>query len=174
MKRITEIAHSLICDDLCHTAIDFTCGNGYDTLYLAKCFECVHAFDIQEEAIKNAEKRCEDYGNISFHLDSHAKAKEYVSSFDFGIFNLGYLPSGDTSITTNANEVIEALDKMLPLLSINGRIVLVLYPGFEQGKKEAELVEEYVNHLHSKQYDCLKIQPCNKVASPYILVIEKH
>ncbi len=173
MKKITEIAHQLANEGKHDVAVDFTCGNGYDTQYLSEHFTCVYAFDIQEEAIVQAKKRCLN-DNVSFHLCSHEKANEYVSSFDFGIFNLGYLPKGDQSITTQPDTVIQALENVLPLLTKLGRLVMVLYPGFQQGEVEAKQVEAYISKLPSKEYDCLKIQPFNKQSSPYILLIEKH
>ena len=93
MKKITEIAHDLLFVKQNDCAVDFTCGNGFDTKFLASHFKEVYAFDIQEQAILNSKTFCADYHNIQFVLDSHKNVKKYVTSMDAGIFNCGYLPS---------------------------------------------------------------------------------
>lgn len=173
MKKITELAQDLVLTDKRDIAIDFTCGQGFDTLFLAEHFKRVVAFDIQEEAIKQSEERVSNYDNVEFHCVSHDRFDEYVESLDAGIFNLGYLPHGDTSITTKADHVITALDKATKRLCINGRIVVVCYPGFEQGLKESNEVELWLTNLPSKQFDVTHISLVNRKNAPYILLIEK-
>ena len=52
------------------------------------------------------------------------------------VFNLGYLPGGDKSITTNGHSTISAIEQLLELLKENGLIVLVVYHGHPEGKTE--------------------------------------
>lgn len=172
MKKITEIAHDLLLECQKECAVDFTCGNGYDTQFLSTQFHKVFAFDIQKCAIENTKKRCNSE-NVECILDSHANAHKYIPSFHAGIFNCGYLPHGDENITTSSNTVIPSLENVLPLLEVKGRIVIVLYPGFEAGNKEAMEVEKYVTSLSGKIYDVCKIQVLNRNNVPYILMIEK-
>lgn len=173
MKKITEIAHDLLLEKKGNCAIDFTCGNGFDTYFLAQHFNCVYAFDIQASAIENTRERCSDYTNVHCILDSHANIKQYVSGFNAGIFNCGYLPHGDTTITTEADSVIKALNEALTILEKEGRIVVVLYPGFEAGEKEAMLVEDYLSSLSGKHYDVYKQVVLNRNKVPYIICIDK-
>lgn len=60
--------------------IDGTCGNGYDTLFLARLARKVYAFDIQELAIENTKERMKRnrIHNVEFILDSHANVDKYV------------------------------------------------------------------------------------------------
>lgn len=174
MKKITELTHDLLLETNGSIAIDFTCGNGFDTYFLANNYQQVYAFDIQKIAIDTAKNKCSEFNNISFILDSHANVNKYVDNFDAGIFNCGYLPHGDTSITTTSSSVIDALNNCLPNLNSKGRIIIVLYPGFEQGAKEAIEIEQYVNNLSSKTYDVFKIQITNRNHVPYIIGIDKH
>lgn len=177
MKKIVDLAHDFLSEVLTSedTAIDFTCGQGYDTCFLAAHCKHVYAFEIQQEAIKLTHKALvEGSLNAELILASHVAADQYVSKFKAGIFNLGYLPHGDKTITTQAAEVLEALDKMLPLLSVGGRIVLVLYPGFDHGMKESDEIETYCEKLPSKYYDVTRIQLTNRNAAPYLLLIDKH
>lgn len=174
MKKTTDLAHNLLLEISGNIAIDFTCGNGFDTYFLASNYSKVYAFDIQQIAINNAKERCKAFNNIEFIHDSHANVNNYVNNFDLGIFNCGYLPHGDTNITTSSNTVIKALDNALNILNTKGRIIIVLYPGFDQGEKEAQEIEQYVNKLESKKYDVFKIQIINRHKVPYIIGIDKH
>ena len=67
MKKITELAQDLLITDRRDCAIDFTCGQGFDTLFLAQHYRNVEAFDIQEEAIRQSKERTKEYSNITFH-----------------------------------------------------------------------------------------------------------
>ncbi len=97
------------------TAIDFTCGQGFDTCFLAAHCQHVFGFDIQMEAIKLTKQAlAERKLSAELILASHAEAADTVDQFKAGIFNLGYLPHGDKTITTQPLEVISALDQMLP------------------------------------------------------------
>ena len=173
MKNICETAHDLLKEMQGECAVDFTCGNGFDTYFLASHFQNVYAFDIQESAIENTKKRCAEYENVHYILDTHANVDQYVESIDVGIFNCGYLPHGEKTIFTNAESVLLALEKALSLLKKKGRIILVLYPGFMEGKKEALEVENYVQKLSGKHFDVCKIQVLNRNHVPYILMIDK-
>lgn len=173
MKKITEIAHDLLLERKKICAVDFTCGNGFDTAFLAEHFDCVYAFDIQEQAILNTKEKCQRFPHVQCILDSHENIRQYVQSFDAGIFNCGYLPHGDTCITTDAEKVKYALCEALDLLSKEGRIVVVLYPGFLEGEKEALEVEAFVSSLSGKKYDVMKYQVLNRNKVPYILCIDK-
>ena len=51
MKKITELTHDLLLETNGSIAIDFRCGNGFDTYFLANNYQQVYAFDIQKIAI---------------------------------------------------------------------------------------------------------------------------
>lgn len=178
MKKIVEMAHDYLKEVLKKESIsvDFTCGQGFDTLFLAQNSQQVFAYDIQKEAIDQTKKILEENhcNNVVLLHKSHEYINEDVLSFDAGIFNCGYLPHGEPTITTNGATIIQTLQKALALLTSKGRIVLVLYPGFVSGKEESEQVENYCIQLPSKQYDVGKIEMLNRKNCPYIIVIDKH
>lgn len=177
MKKIVDLAHDFLGEVLKHedTAVDFTCGQGFDTCFLAAHCQKVYAFDIQQEAIMQTKQALEEHGlTAEVILASHAEANQYIHTFKAGIFNLGYLPHGDKTITTKADEVITALEKTFRLLMNGGRIILVLYPGFEHGYHESDEVEKYCAKLPSKFYDVTRIQLTNRNHAPYLLIIDKH
>ena len=56
MKKVVDIAHDILKNINIENGIyaDFTCGNGYDTCFLASLekVQKVYAFDIQKEALQ--------------------------------------------------------------------------------------------------------------------------
>ena len=178
MKKITDIAHDFLLEAINEKsiAVDFTAGQGYDTLFLANHAQKVIAYDIQLEAVTQTKALLEEHHcqNAVLLHKSHERVNEDVECFDIGIFNLGYLPHGNENITTDGDTVIRTLKKALNLLAGKGRIVLVLYPGFEAGKKESEQVEAFCAQLPSKQYDTAKLIMTNRKNCPYMMIIDKH
>ncbi|ULG71366.1 tRNA (mnm(5)s(2)U34)-methyltransferase [Macrococcus brunensis] len=158
--------------------VDATCGNGNDTLYLAgKVSENghVYAFDIQDAAIQNAKEKTKDYSNITFIQDGHEHVSNYVTdTISCAIFNLGYLPKGDKSITTLPATTIEAINALFKLLKPGGMIILVIYPGHAEGQIEKEEVLKFLYEFdqelaHIVQYGFIN----QKNNPPFICAIEK-
>ena len=65
--------------------VDATAGNGHDTVFLARLVGPsgqVHAFDVQEEAIRATRERLEKEGlltpSVRLHLASHDRLAELV------------------------------------------------------------------------------------------------
>ena len=159
--------------------IDATCGNGNDTVFLSNLVGDegkVFAFDIQKEAIANADNRLKEAGckNVSLILDGHESVFKYVDSeISAAIFNLGYLPGSDKTITTNGETTWKAVLDMLSLLKIGGVIILVIYHGHEDGKVERNHIEKSIETLDIKETSVLKYEFLNKSSAPYVIVIEK-
>lgn len=155
--------------------IDATAGNGNDTLYLAEKFPCsiVTAFDVQEQAIENTKKRCAHLNNVQYVLDSHANVDLYASEgVGLAIFNLGYLPNADKSITTRADSTIESVTKILPMLKVGGAIVITLYRG-ETNLAETELVMEYLRTINKDFYIVSMYDLINLKGNPFNVIIER-
>ena len=89
-------------------AVDFTMGNGHDTVFLSKTAGPegkVYAFDIQQRALDKTRENLVSSGcpdNWELILASHDRAPEFVKEkIRAGVFNLGYLPgSGNKALTT--------------------------------------------------------------------------
>lgn len=173
MKKIIHYAHLFIQQQLKNNAIfvDFTLGNGHDSAKFFHEVQSLYAFDIQENAIKNTLHNYPFLCNAHLILDSHENIKQYITQFDIGIFNLGYLPTGDKSITTNVTSTINALNAALDILNPDGIIVVVVYIGHENGKHESEALLEYSATL--KSVTVSKFELLNKTNAPYILVFQK-
>lgn len=165
--------------------IDATCGNGNDTLYLSNLVGengHVFAFDIQEQAIQNSKQRLINHHadqNVTFFHASHDELMEQLpsdlkSKVSAAIFNLGYLPGSDKSITTTGSSTIGAIEQLLKLLKPEGVIILVIYHGHEEGKREKDQVMKYVKQLDQKQAHVLQYEFINqKNDPPFVVAIEK-
>ncbi len=173
MVKITELSHELLAKTKnAKIAIDMTCGNGQDTVFLAKISEKVYAFDIQEVAINNTKKLLDDnkIDNVIVKKESHDLFDIFINTpFDIAIYNLGYLPGGDKKIKTEAITVVKSLEKAIYLLAENGRIIIVIYL---HDKLESESIEAFVSSLGS-EFDVMKYKILNKKKSPYIIEIHR-
>ncbi len=156
--------------------IDATIGNGRDTLYLAKLAKHVHAFDIQKLALSHTKKLLDEHhiSNVTLHHRSHEMITSIVSDFKGVIFNLGYLPTGDKTITTTKDTTIQAIHTLLPHLKSDGFILLVVYPGHPEGRIESEAIEAYLHTIDTKDFSIMKTNmPFHPNNPPYILFIRK-
>ena len=173
MIKITDYAHQLLAKHP-HPiiAVDMTCGRGFDTIFLANIAKKVYAFDIQHIAIEETKKaiHLKELKHVTLIEASHEQFDAYVSKpIDLMIFNLGYLPGGDHSITTDALTVLNALKKALNQLNDLGIIVIVIYL---HTLEESLQIEAYLKSLDAG-FDVLKHQVLNKENCPYILEVKK-
>ena len=141
------------------TVIDATCGTGQDTLALAEAAGDrgrVYAFDIQKEAIGLTSELLKSNGcmNVELFNESFVYMGEHVpdGSASAVVFNLGYLPGGDHSITTEAGATIEGLQAALKAIRTGGIVTVVLYDGHEEGRREKEYVLRWAEKLDPKTY----------------------
>lgn len=173
MKKIINFAH-LFLDELTDSSkilIDFTLGNGHDSAYFISKVKKLYAFDIQQQALDQSRKNYPILNNANLILDSHENIDYYIKNFDLGIFNLGYLPHGDKSVTTTAKSTIEALSKAIHLLNPNGRIVIVVYIGHLEGKIESQSILGFLEK--QEKITISKFEIVNRKSAPYIIIIDK-
>ena len=159
--------------------VDATCGNGHDTLFLSELVGLngvVYGFDIQQQAIDTTKQRLDDAGanNVKLILDSHAFMSQYIHKpIRAVMFNLGYLPHGDSSITTEGESTWQAILCALQWLHVGGLIIVVIYHGHDAGKVEQKIIEEKITTLDKAKTAILKYEFLNKKDAPYVIVIEK-
>ena len=160
--------------------VDATCGNGHDCLFLAKHSQPeaqIYAFDIQTQSILNSKKllaqNCLD-NKVEFYQENFVNIKKYVDKkLDLVVFNLGYLPGENKNITTCVNDLCLTIPLIVELLSVQGIIIIVSYPGHEQGKKEFIWLEKYLPELSNKVYNVGKYQLFNhQKPSPIVYIME--
>lgn len=160
-------------------AVDFTMGNGHDTEFLSKTVGesgRVYAFDIQEQAVESTARHLKEAGcpeNYTLIHASHALVKDYVKEpFRAGMFNLGWLPGGDKSITTLRESTMPALRDAIELMDRDAILNVAVYPGHEEGDAEGKMIGEYLATLSRFRVCATKIRILNSPASPYFYVIE--
>ena len=162
------------------TVVDFTMGNGHDTLWLAEQVGengKVYAFDIQPKALESSEKLLRESGcpqNYTLILDSHANVEQYVKEpICAGMFNLGYLPGSDKSVTTLRESTMKAVEGALRLLEDDGGLLIAVYPGHEEGSLEGKMLDEYFATLDRKKICVSKLMIVNSPTSPFFFLVEK-
>lgn len=132
-------------------AVDATCGNGHDTEFLAHmAFNQVIGFDIQERAIGATYTRIsqQQISNVGLIMDGHETLGRHVpGEIDCLMFNLGYLPDGDRSISTDKTTTLVALTYATRKLSQTGIISLLCYPGHAAGFAETALIKKWLQTL---------------------------
>lgn len=178
MENILDFSKSLLKQHINQNSItaDFTCGNGNDTIFLAQNSKKVYAFDLQKEATDATKKLLleNNLTNVTVINDGHENLDKYLNEdIDAGIFNLGYLPTGDRSITTNFETTKIATEKAIERLKIGGVLILVVYQGHKQGFAESQKILEFCKGLHSGKFNVLQYNFINKKLPPYIIAIVK-
>ncbi len=157
--------------------IDATCGNGHDTLALAKAVGSdgdVLAMDLQREALDASKALMAEnkIQNVCFAQTNFRELSKF-SSFAFPdrrpsavMFNLGYLPGGDKNLTTNAEDSLLAIYHALDLIKPNGVVTVVLYSGHEEGAREKDAILEFVKQLPAQDYHVVYAQMYNQTKNP--------
>ncbi len=160
-------------------AVDFTMGNGYDTLFLSQTVGKegkVYAFDIQASALESTRDRLIQNGapeNYTLIHDSHHNVKNYVKTpIKAGMFNLGYLPGGDKSITTKRDTTLSAVETAISMLDRDGILLIAVYPGHQEGEIEGELIGQMLSQLDRKKFCCVKFRIINSPTSSYFYIVE--
>ena len=160
-------------------AVDFTMGNGHDTEFLSKTVGergHVYAFDVQKQALDSTSAHLKEVGcpeNYTLILDSHHNVKNYVKTpIKAGMFNLGYLPGSDKSITTMRETTLPAIEAAIELMDRDAIILVAVYPGHAEGEAEGKLVCEYLSSLSRFKVCVTRVQIINSPTSPYFLMVE--
>lgn len=144
------------------TVIDATLGNGHDTCMLAELVgEGGHVigFDIQPDAVdrtraslkeKDLLERCTLYAEGHQHI-----AERVTSPVRAVVFNLGWLPGGDKSITTHWDTTRTAIAAALSLLLPGGVCTVCAYPGHAAGDEERAALMDFLAQLRPQEYNVL-------------------
>ena len=179
--------------------VDATCGNGHDTVALAKAVfpdygdgaaasennqECpttprLVAFDIQQRAVDaTAGLLMEegfgaqlDAGNIRLVRDSHENMGDYLEEACLIMFNLGYLPGGDKEITTCTETTMKAIQRAAGLLIKGGLLSVTMYSGHREGAKEKAELLDFAKGLDSKMYHVAYVNMLNQPNCPPELLL---
>ena len=173
LRETTALAR-VICGqyaDKTAIAVDATCGNGHDTLWLADMFSKVLSFDVQQGAVAMTQKLMadNDIENVTVIKDSHSNMTEYLSEADdiaLVVFNLGYLPGGDKSLVTKSETTLAALRQALKLIRKDGLVCVTMYWGHEGGAEEREAVLKWAASLDKREFHCMRTDMINQTGTP--------
>ena len=163
------------------TAIDATMGNGHDTESLCRLVGPsghVYAFDVQAQAVENTRQRLTSAGladrAVLFHLGHEHMADTVPAPVRLVMFNLGWLPGGDHTVTTRLQTTLSAVDQALRLLLPGGVLVLCAYPGHEEGARELQALISFFSSLPPQQYNVLRQTFLNAgPGAPECFVVQK-
>ena len=163
------------------SVIDATMGNGHDTLFLCQLVGDtgkVFAFDVQQKAVESTKKRLEEAGVLSrtalFCLGHEHMAEKVTEPVSAVVFNLGWLPGGDHSVTTHWETTQKAVESALFLLKPLGVLVICAYPGHPEGDRERSALTDYLSALQPQQFNVLHQKFLNAgPGAPECFVIQK-
>ncbi len=177
-KHISEFVKDYLIKNITKNDIivDATVGNGHDTLFLAERCKFVYGFDIQPLAITNTENRLKSHNktNYQLFLKSHEYILDYVSDFKGVIFNLGYLPNSDKTITTTKETTINSLKSLTLNMKPKTFIIITCYINHEEGLIEANEVLNYTSIL-GRDFSVFKYEKINSLKkAPFVIVVEKN
>lgn len=178
--------------------VDATCGNGHDSLYLAKLLLSnggagrLYCIDIQKDAVDSTVRRLRSdteigslvNDHICFVNTSHETFPSDISPESVALicYNLGYLPgkprgtgtavegSGTAvqSLITKPHTTLASLQNALPLIRQGGLLSVVAYPGHEGGREETEAVDTFMRGLDEQEWRVYGNYPLNKPRLPVV------
>lgn len=167
--------------------IDATCGNGHDTLFLAQLNLSEQkkgkliAIDRQQQAISATQSRLsinlepELLKQIDFYCGCHSIFPKEISqgTVKLIVYNLGYLPGSDKTLTTMTNTTCKSLENALALICPGGVISMTCYPGHPEGRIEEERILQFSKTLSPEEWSCCYHQWTNRKDSPGLLLFQK-
>lgn len=160
--------------------VDATCGNGHDTLVLARLAGAtgrVWAFDIQEAALTATRLKLEEAGldqRVRLVHAGHEEMAQHVGEAVHAVvFNFGYLPGGDRGIVTSPDTSLRALTAALDLLLSGGIIAAAVYPGHPGGAEEGKAIEKWAAALPATSHAWRMGRLNTSSDAPYSILIQK-
>lgn len=158
-------------------AIDATCGNGQDTLFLCDLpLAYVIGIDIQPSAIQKTQTLLtEKQKKASLYQQCHSAWETIALPFAprLIVYNLGYLPGSDKRLTTQLETTLQSIEKALVLLGEKGALSITLYPGHTEGAREEEALLDWAKALVSHEWIVSHHRWINRPRSPSLLWIVK-
>ncbi len=142
--------------------IDATMGNGQDTCALARLVGeagKVFAFDVQAEAVIKTRALLSREGLLE-RCELHCLGHEHILQIvqepvRLAVFNLGWLPGGDKSVTTRWETTKTAVEACSQLLLPGGVCTVCSYPGHPEGCHELKELESWLQTWPPQQFNIL-------------------
>eukprot|EP00775_Hariotina_reticulata_P010936 gene10936-11090_t len=164
------------------TVVDATCGNGNDTLFMAQQVGPagrVFAIDLQASAVQST-RVCLDerlpasaQPRLELIQGCHSHMQQLVGSnvAKLVTFNLGYLPGGDKSITTQSGSTLAAVEAALEVVCPGGLVSIMAYIGHPGGLEEYEQVKGLLQSLSPVYWTSSELRLINRPTAPVLLLL---
>jgi len=166
------------------SAIDATLGNGHDALFLANSIlkkgGRLYGFDIQESAINTSFAELkkifpdEQLRRVHFFQESHDQMGKHVKDpVRLIVYNLGYLPGGDKSVTTMTDTTLASIEQGLNMLLPDGLLSVVCYPGHDEGEREESALLDFFQKLDTRHFAISHFRFLNRKKAPSLILAQK-
>lgn len=86
------------------------------------------------------------------------------------VYNLGYLPKGNKSITTQTESTIVSVEKSLKLITPDGALSITCYPGHDEGQREEKALLAVLEGL--REWEICYHKWINRPRSPTLVWIK--
>lgn len=185
-RSLTQLAHTYLAQHIKpgDIVIDATIGNGHDTLFLAQTVGPggrVIGFDVQPIALVKTRQRLAAQSlerSVTLYQQGHETLGERLVEQGVGqvaaaVFNLGYLPGGDKTLTTQPATTRAAILAAWRALCPGGLISVLVYVGHLGGSAELSTVETCFEGLIAEQGGQLSRRTGRGPASPVLLLVSR-
>ena len=161
--------------------VDATMGNGQDTCALAEWVGDtgrVFAFDIQADAVEHTRQKLLEAGLLDRCVLNHL-GHEHISEvvhepIKAAVYNLGWLPGGNKTVTTTWDTTIKGIEACLSLLVPGGVCTICAYPGHTEGNRELQALTNYAASLRPQDFTILHQHFLNAGAgAPECFILQK-
>lgn len=177
----------------CLLAVDATCGNGNDTLFLARSLEAccagngdaygILSLDVQQAALDAASALLRSSGcaaeAVHFTLAGHQHLDQLVGTWlqrknrpvvlAAVMYNLGFLPRSDKRVTTMKESTLVSLAMAAEALVPEGLVAIHAYGGHAGGYEELEAVDDWCAALPHDAWQVFRHTEPNKRRNPEAL-----
>lgn len=162
-------------------AVDATAGNGRDTAFLAATVGPggrVFSVDIQAQAIASTRALLDGQRllrRVTLVEDDHANLAEIVPERRVKaiMYNLGFLPLSDKQVVTRAETTLPSLETATTILAKDGLLTVIAYRGHEEGQRESEAVQDWMESRDPERFRVEKIVPPESTLPPVLWVVAK-
>ncbi len=185
-KGAVELFHRLLPDLIedGDAVVDATCGNGKDSVVLARVLcqkksTSLHCIDIQEQAVEHTKtlllREVPDFfEHVRFYVGSHETLPSVGSPGPkLILYNLGWLPGSDKTVTTRVSSTLISVTRALELLRPGGVVNITCYPGHKEGEEEERALTLLSDSLDPKRWNCTFARTTNRHRAPSLLCIQK-
>ena len=112
---------------------------------------------------------------VHFHNVCHSHiascaAKETVALI---VYNLGYLPAGDKSITTQKETTLRSIESGLELLRPGAVMSITCYPGHPEGSVEEDALRDTMEKLPQHLWSVTWHEWLNRRRGPSLILLQR-